>query len=106
MPEPREPMSLQQYLILSLMSFRGVGVRVAVTEITEELKVAGPYIDAGRNDRGMQGFLTQLVLGGYLFIGVIDGHVVFKPSGKELSPEDLERIDSVGGTLLQKKQGD
>ena len=81
MPVEQPPMTLQQYLILSVMAFRGEGVRLKVEDIARDVEIVKAWIEQWRDDPVM-GRWCDLALSGHLYFGVVDGRVAFRPSGK------------------------
>lgn len=77
----REPLTLQQYLILSVMSFRGEGVPYQMDDLTRDVGIAKAWVDQWDGDP-VNDYWRALVLSGHLFLGVVEGKIAFRPSGK------------------------
>ena len=73
---PQE-LTLSQYVMLSVMAFRGAGVPYPFDDLQQDVGIAIQWLqEAERNER-RQG-VRQEVLKGNLFIGVTDGKVFFR----------------------------
>lgn len=82
-----DELTFRQWLILSLMAFKGEGVEYPVDQLTQDLAVASDWLSDAQSDRNL-GMWTTAVLEGYLYLGVVDGKIAFRPSGKDL-PEGV-----------------
>ena len=82
-----EGVSLRQYILLSLMAYRGEGVPYGVSELAEHAGIVGMWIaetmlqwdSSVSRERVSQ---LEAMLDGRLFVGVENGRIRFKPSGK------------------------
>jgi hypothetical protein len=79
-------MTWQQYLILSVMAFRGEGVPYATDDLARDVGIVKAWMrDADQRPEPRSDWAEDIKRG-YLLVGVVDGRVCFRPSDKDIEP--------------------
>jgi hypothetical protein len=82
----RRPVTLGQYVLLSMLAFRGRGVPYRSDELTTDRRLVLGWMSANVDpEEGASVALTE-VLAGTRFVGVVDGQVRTRLADEELLP--------------------
>jgi hypothetical protein len=86
------PLTLGQYVLLSIMAFRGPGARYPSDELIRDRRLVLGWMSDQTDPEDGPSHELSAVLSGSRYVGVEHGRVVTRPSDEPLLPYELRAI--------------